>query len=324
VQAVQAVINIDGSIDPRELKVYQAIVKYFDIPTEVLQEIEARVDINANSVEKQLRAIKRVKFRKALAELLKLATAANGTIDSAEIDLLNRFLPALDTKLDMTELQTQASHFKRKEQKGLREQAGILGRKVIGLFSKKSSKVSSELAPISNDDVEPSTIETSFSQADLLERLNLLYSEGLLSYDELEIKKQELSERFSVSPLQTSIANEIPPALIHIQALINLSKVDGISDKAEIEFLEEFFSDTKFTADQTSDLQSRLKAKKLVGIDFSSYQNHPAEALNLLLDLVNMSKLDGKIHPTEKMYIKKTAEQLGLSHDDVNDLLNDL
>ena len=58
VQAVQAVINIDGSIDPRELKVYQAIVKCLNVPNEALQEIEARVEINADTVEKQLRACK--------------------------------------------------------------------------------------------------------------------------------------------------------------------------------------------------------------------------------------------------------------------------
>ena len=116
-QAVQAVIIIDGSIDPRELKVYQAIVKCLNVPDEVLQEIEARVEINADTVEKQLRALKRVKLRKALAELLKLATAASGTIAPAELDLLKRFLPALNAKLDLNELQAQASRFKRKEQK---------------------------------------------------------------------------------------------------------------------------------------------------------------------------------------------------------------
>ena len=78
-----------------------------------------------------------------------------------------------------------------------------------------------------------------------------------------------------------------------------------------------------FDAEQTSDLQSRLAAKNLVGIDFSPYQNHPDEALNLILDLVNMAKQDGKLQPTEKMYIKKVAEQLSLSQNDVNELLND-
>ena len=323
VQALQAVINIDGSIDPRELKVYQAIVKCLNVPKEALQEIEARVDINADAVEKQLRAIKRVKFRKVLAELLKLAAAANGTIDPEELDLLNRFLSALDTKLDLNELQTQASHFARKEQKGLREQAGILGRKVIGLFSKKASKVSSEPEPVPNDVVETSTIGAFIGEAELIERLNLLHAEGLLTDDELEIKKQELSARFTVSTLPTSTADEIPLALIHLQTLINLMKVDGVTDKTEIEFFEELMSDMKFTAEQTSDLQSRLEARKLVGIDFSLYQNHPDEALNLILDLVNMSKQDGKVHPTEKMYIKKVAEQLSLSLNDVNELLND-
>jgi uncharacterized tellurite resistance protein B-like protein len=36
-----------------------------------------------------------------------------------------------------------------------------------------------------------------------------------------------------------------------------------------------------------------------------------------------MSKQDGKVQPTEKMYIKKVAEQLSLSQNDVEELLND-
>ncbi|GAP12797.1 uncharacterized protein conserved in bacteria [Longilinea arvoryzae] len=323
VQAVQAVINIDGSIDPRELKVYQAIVKCLNVPDEALQEIEARVEINAETVEKQLRAIKRGKLRKALAELLKLATAASGTIAPAELDLLNRFLPALDAKLDLDELQAQASRFTRKEQKGLREQASILGHKVGGLFGKKASQVSSEPEPVSSGVAAISTIGVSLGQAELLERLNLLHVEGLLTDDELEIKKQELSARFTVSTLPTSTADDISLALINLQTLINLMKVDGVTDKAEIEFLKELTSAVKFNAEQTSDLKSRLGAKKLVGIDFSPYQNHPDEALNLILDMVSMSKKDGKVQPAEKMYIKKVAEHLSLSKNEVEELLDD-
>jgi uncharacterized tellurite resistance protein B-like protein len=323
VQAVQAVINIDGSIDPRELKVYQAIVKCLHVPIEALQEIEARVDINADTVEKQLRAIKRVKLRKALAELLKLAAAASGTIAPAELNLLNRFLPALDAKLDLNELQAQASRFKRKEQKGLREQAGILGQKISGLFGKKTSQVSSEPEPVSGSVAATSTIGASLGQAELLERLNLLHAEGLITDDELETKKQELSARFTVSTLPASTSEDISLALIHLQALINLMKVDGVTDKTEIEFLKELLPTMKLDAEQISDLQNRLAAKNLVGIDFSLFQNHPDQALNLILDLAKMSKQDGKVQPTEKMYIKKVAEQLNLSQNDVEEFLND-
>lgn len=322
-QAVQAIINIDGSIDPRELKVYQAIVKCLNVPDEVLQEIEACVEINADAVEKQLSTLKRVKLRKALAELLKLATAASGTIDPVELDLLNRFLSALGAKLDLDELQAQASSFKRKEQKSLKEQASKLGHMINGLFGKKASQISSEPEPVSSAVAAILTTGTSLGQAELLERLNLLHAEGLLTDDELEIKKQELSARFTVSTLPASTADEISLALIHLQTLINLIKVDGVTDKAEIEFLKELTSAVKFNAEQKSDLENRLAAKNLVAIDFSPCQNHPDEALNLIMDLVSMSKQDGKIQSTEKMYIRKVAEQLGLSQNDVNELLND-
>lgn len=99
--------------------------------------------------------------------------------------------------------------------------------------------------------------------------------------------------------------------------------VDGVTDKVEIEFLKELLPAMKFNAEQTSDIQSRFAANNLVDIDFSPYQNHPDEALNLILDLVNLSKQDGKVQPSEKMYIKKVAEQLGLSQNDAEELLND-
>lgn len=323
VQAVQTIINIDGSIDPRELKVYQAIVKYLNVPDESLQEIETRVEMNADVVEKQLHAIKRVKLRKALADLLILATAANGAIAPAELDLLNRFLPALDVKLDMDVLQAQVSRYKRKEHKGLREQAGVFGQKIRGFFGKKAPQRSSEPEPASSGVATTSTTGVSLDQAELLERLNLLHTEGLVTDYDLEIKQQELSEQFTVSTLPTSTADDLPLALIHLQVLINLMKVDGVMDKTEIEFLNELFPAAKLNAEQISDLQGRLSANYLVEIDFSPYQNHPDEAQNLILELVNMSRQDGKVQLTEKQYIKKVAEQLGLSQNDVEEFLND-
>jgi hypothetical protein len=149
-QAVQAVISIDGSIDQCELKVYQAVVNCLNVPDKVLQEIEARVEINADAVEKQLRVIKRVKLRKTLVDLLKLTASASGSITPAELDLLNRFLPALGAKVDLEDLQRQASVYKRKEQKKFKEQTSKLIHKVKGLFGKKASKVSSKAEPVSN------------------------------------------------------------------------------------------------------------------------------------------------------------------------------
>jgi hypothetical protein len=72
----------------------------------------------------------------------------------------------------------------------LREQAGILGHKISGLFGKKSSQVSAVPEPVSNGVAATSTIGASLGQAELLERVNLLHAEGLLTDDELEIKSK--------------------------------------------------------------------------------------------------------------------------------------
>lgn len=322
VQAVQALINIDGSIDPRELNVYHAIVKCLNVPVDVLQEVEAHVEINADNVENQLRTIKQDNLRKALAKLLMLASAASGTITPAELNQLNRFLPALNEKLDLDELQVLASRFKRKEHIDLKEQMGILGHKMRSLFDKKPERVSSAPKTVNSDQVANGKLGVSLSQAELLERLSLFHIEGLLTDDEFEMKKQEISARFAVSSLITSTADDLSLDLIHLQTLINLMKVDGVTDKVEMDFLKELTSVLKLNAEQKSDLEIRLVTNNLVAIDYSPYQNHPDDALNLVLDLVTMSKQDGKLKPTEKMYIKKVAEQLGLSQDDINELIN--
>lgn len=151
VQALQAVIIADGSLDPCEIKVYQAVVKCLNVPVKVLQEIEDRVDINTDAVEKQLRFIKRNKLRNTMVDLIKLVASASGSITSNELDLLNRFLPALGAKVDLKELQEQASRYKRKEYNKLKDQASELGHKFSGIFRKKESKVSSEPGPVSTD-----------------------------------------------------------------------------------------------------------------------------------------------------------------------------
>lgn len=323
VQALQTMIAIDGSIDPRELKVYQAVVKYLNVPQETLQEIEAQVEINADRVENQLRDLEKGELRQALEALLILAAAANGTIAPTELNLLNRFLPALGARLKPNELEAQVLRFHRKEQKSLKEQAGRFSNKVSGLFAKKTPQALPEPQTVSSDAAATPAVGASLGQADLLERLNLLYTEGLLTDAELETKKQELSVRFTAPMLPESSADELPLALIHLQAVINLMKVDGDTEPAEIEFLNDLTAAANLNAEQTADLQNRLAARNLVTIDYSPYQDHPEEAFNLMLDLVNMARQDGRVKPAEKMYIKKVAEQLHMPQNDVEELLND-
>jgi len=314
VQAVQAIINIDGTLDPRELEVYRAIVSRLNIPTEALQEVESRVEINADAVEKQLRSAKRVKLRRALAEFMKLAVAADGEIGPKETELLKRFLPAPKEKFDAGEIQARAAQFKRRDVKGLKEQASALGKRIGGWLAKKPQlSQKSEIPPaVSND------------EAALLERLTLLHAEGLLTDEELEAKKQEVAARFAAPTI--TVNTETPTdvtalELIRLHALINLMKADGTVDTAESDFVNEIIAVANLNDDQRRDLETRLTAKTLMAVDFASLRDRPEEALSLIMDLVTLAQRDNKLHPAEKIYIKKTAEQLSLPKEEIEELL---
>jgi len=157
----------------------------------------------------------------------------------------------------------------------------------------------------------------------LLERLILLHAEGLLTDEELEAKKQELAARFA-TPI--TVNAEVPTdvtalKMIRLHALINLMKADGTVDTAESDFVNELIVVANLNDDQRRDLETRLTAKTLMAVDFAPLRGRPEEALSLIMDLVALAQKDNKLHPAEKIYIKKTAEQLGLPKEEIEELL---
>jgi uncharacterized tellurite resistance protein B-like protein len=314
VQAIQAVINIDGSLDPREVKVYQAIVAYFNVPREILQDIESRVDINSDEVETQLRAVKRVTLRRALAGFLKLAAAASGDINPKEAELLQRFLPALGETFDAKALEAQAMRYKRAEHKAFTQQVGALSKKIGGFFTKKPMLATT---PAETNNVLPSPI----AESELLERLKLLHAEGLLTNEELAAKQQELAVRAVASSpaIPAQVGNAL--VIVRLQVLANLMKADGTVDPTEDEFLQELIAGAELSDAHKADLQKHIAAKGLQSTDFAPLQNNPEEALSLMLDLVTMAQRDGRVHPGEKIYLKQVARQLGVPKEDVEELL---
>lgn len=110
---------------------------------------------------------------------------------------------------------------------------------------------------------------------------------------------------------------------IKIDILINLIRIDGKIDDAEVKFIEDFINKTNLASEDKLELISRLGNGEKIKIDYTPFQNDKEEGLLLLVDLVALANADKQFHITEKMFIKEIAKIIGFCEDDVNVLLNE-
>ena len=56
-------------------------------------------------------------------------------------------------------------------------------------------------------------------------------------------------------------------------------------------------------------------------VDYSEIKKSPEDAVSLIIDLVALSRQDGDFHISEKMYIKQVGKMMGLSQDDLSEMM---
>lgn len=130
-----------------------------------------------------------------------------------------------------------------------------------------------------------------------------------------EIALQEKAETIAIS--HPSIEKT------KIEILINLMKIDGKIEDAEVKFIEGFLDKTNLISEDKFELISKLGDSVKIKIDYTPFQNDKEEGLLLLIDLIALANTDGQLHITEKMFIKEIAKIIGFCEDDVNVLLNE-
>lgn len=106
-----------------------------------------------------------------------------------------------------------------------------------------------------------------------------------------------------------------------ILTLMNMMKADGHIAEQELQFLKDTIAQYDFSPEQMESLRARLTTLTKDPVDYAAIRAYPDEALNLMVDLVALSKRDGHVHPAERMYARMVGETLGFQSQDITDLL---
>jgi len=104
---------------------------------------------------------------------------------------------------------------------------------------------------------------------------------------------------------------------------VNLIKIDGKVTDEEIEFLENFINKSDLNDTEKMKVIGKIQNTSMIDIDYNIFKNNPEQSIALVNNLVALSKIDGQVHPTEKMFIKNVATQTGIKEEDVFKLLSE-
>ncbi|CAD5375346.1 TerB family tellurite resistance protein [Pseudomonas sp. OF001] len=107
-----------------------------------------------------------------------------------------------------------------------------------------------------------------------------------------------------------------------IQALSNLMKIDGKSDEEELALIASTIEQSNLTPEEKISLISNISSTetKLEGIEIIA--DSPSESISLIAEMIALAKADGKIHITEKLYIKQVGKMLGFSDSDIEEMIS--
>lgn len=108
---------------------------------------------------------------------------------------------------------------------------------------------------------------------------------------------------------------------LKIQALINLMLADGESHPDEQEFIRDLIEVSDLNYAMKTELLGALEKSSQFKINYAQLAESPDDALSLLMDLTALSKYDGELHISEKIYIKQVGRAMNLSDADVEELI---
>jgi len=106
-------------------------------------------------------------------------------------------------------------------------------------------------------------------------------------------------------------------------SFINLIKIDGDVADEEMELLENLVNNSDLDDDEKMDIIGKISNTSMIDVDYKILKDKPEQSIKFICDLISLSKIDGQIHPTEKMFIKNVAGQIGIKEEDFLELLSE-
>ena len=109
---------------------------------------------------------------------------------------------------------------------------------------------------------------------------------------------------------------------LKIQACMNMAKIDNDFCQEERDFIKELLEQFKeLTDSDKEELKQQVESNKLVTIDLSILKNSDLYAFTFIELLISIIKIDGRVAPSEKLYLMKLAKELDINKEDIEGLL---
>jgi len=105
----------------------------------------------------------------------------------------------------------------------------------------------------------------------------------------------------------------------HINILVQLAKIDGETDVAELELIRQIGASNNVSDEDIERIIRETEAQDTVpSLEHLSRE----EKINLMANLVMVMKIDGKIHKEEMKFCLKVLKRLGYDEDALFDLVS--
>jgi uncharacterized tellurite resistance protein B-like protein len=144
---------------------------------------------------------------------------------------------------------------------------------------------------------------------------------GNVARDCFIVPKQTIGVHSEVT-IEDDIEKIINLELQRFYSYINLIKIDGKIADEEVALLENFINVSDLSDNQKMEIIGKIHNPSMIDVDYSVLKEKPDQGIMFVNNLVSLSKIDGQVHPTEKMFIKNVAKQLEIQNEDILELFN--
>jgi len=105
----------------------------------------------------------------------------------------------------------------------------------------------------------------------------------------------------------------------HINILVQLAKIDGETDSAELELIRQIGASNNVSANDIEEIIEKTEAADTIP---SLVHLTVDQKIDLMTNLVMVMKIDGKIHKEEMKFCLKVLKKLGYNEDALFDLVS--
>lgn len=229
-------------------------------------------------------------------------------VKRASLRVLNRIAQILAVKTSQRALKSMVGKF-----------VPVLGAAAMAAWSRYSTQqIGKKAAEIFQKDIEYLPDELDLSDISEVEGLETIDQIGLEVVDQASPTDEAKAEN---NPIENSFQQDFELDEVKIKALINLMSIDGKIHPDEEEYIREIVENANLHYEKKIDFLESMENQEKFVVDYNSIAKSPDDALGLLVDIVALSKYDGKVHISEKIYIKKVGQSLGFSEDDVEEMM---